>query len=123
MLAERVGRRDANLLYANPGPQYIGHKPAYFHPVKPPLLVLLVAVLTMPLVTSEAQDRPKTREEAQALIASLKFQQGEIVLKNGLATVKIPEDMRFLNGHDAGVVVVKLWGNPPRPDPLGLLLP
>ena len=85
--------------------------------------VLLVSALLISAAASKAQDHPRSREEAQALIASLKFEQGEIVLKNGLATLKVPEGMRFLNSHDAGVVLVKLWSNPPMPDPLGLLTP
>jgi uncharacterized membrane-anchored protein len=68
-------------------------------------------------------DLPKTRAEAQKLISTLKFQQGTITLGNNLATVTLPSDLRFLDGHDAGVVITKLWRNPPHPDPLGMLVP
>jgi uncharacterized membrane-anchored protein len=87
------------------------------------IVVLLCAALTIPLARTYGEDRPKNKEEAQALAAALKFQQGEVALKNGLATLKIPEGLRFLNGHDSGIVLVKLWGNPPMADPLGLLMP
>ena len=62
-------------------------------------------------------------EEAQALVATLTFQQGEVVLRDGLATLKVPDGVQFLNGRDAHTVLVTLWGNPPMPDPLGLLMP
>jgi uncharacterized membrane-anchored protein len=87
------------------------------------IVVLLVGALAISTIPAAGDDRPKNKEEAQALAAALKFQQGEVVLKNGLATLKIPEGLRFLNGHDAGIVLVKLWGNPPMADPLGLLMP
>jgi uncharacterized membrane-anchored protein len=89
----------------------------------PAVVALFVAAATVPLDPSYGQDRPKNKEEAQALASTLKFQQGEVVLKQGLATLKIPDGLRFLNGHDAGIVLVKLWGNPPMADPLGLLMP
>lgn len=64
-----------------------------------------------------------SREQAETLAAGLRFQEGEISLQNGLATVRVPEGFRYLNGADASTVLVKLWGNPPRPDPLGMLMP
>lgn len=78
----------------------------------------------MPVLPSFGQDdRPKSKEDAQALAATLKFQRGEVILKGGLATLKVPEGLGFLNGRDAITVLVKLWGNPPMTEPLGLLMP
>ena len=68
-------------------------------------------------------DAPKTREEAEALVKALKFESGTISLGKNLATVNVPANLRFLNSHDAGVVLVKLWGNPEQKDPLGMLIP
>jgi uncharacterized membrane-anchored protein len=89
----------------------------------PSLVALLLAAVTISAVPSYGQDRPKTREEAEVLARTLRFQRGELVLKDGLATLKIPDGIEFLNGQDAHTVLVKLWGNPPMPDPLGLLMP
>jgi uncharacterized membrane-anchored protein len=83
----------------------------------------LIAAVTISAASSYGQDRPKNQEEAQALVAKLKFQQGEVVLKDGLATLRVPDEVQFLNGRDAHTVLVTLWGNPPMPDPLGLLMP
>jgi uncharacterized membrane-anchored protein len=92
--------------------------------MKPTIAILLLfTALAFSSVPARGQDRPKNREEAQALVAKLKFQQGEVVLKDGLATLKVPDEMQFLNGRDAHTVLVTLWGNPPMPDPLGLLMP
>jgi uncharacterized membrane-anchored protein len=83
--------------------------------------IVSVSVLVLALVPARAEEARISREQAEVLVAGLKYQQGEIVLQKGLATLHVPEGFRFLNGSDAGTVLVKLWGNPPRPDPLGML--
>jgi len=82
---------------------------------------ILVSILLASVVL--AGPRPKSRDEAQALIASLNFQQGKVVLHDGLATLNVPEGFRYLNGPDANKIIVDLWGNPPGQEPLGLLMP
>ncbi len=89
----------------------------------PVLVTLLFAIGTVPTIPTYGQDRQKTKEEAEALAATLRFQRGEVVLKDGLATLKVPDGVEFLNGADAQTVLVKLWGNPPMSAPLGLLMP
>ena len=79
--------------------------------------------MTILIAPSYGADQSKSREDEAALASTLKFRQGEVVLKDGLATLKLPDDLRFLDGHDAGIVLVRLWGNPPMPDPLGLIMP
>jgi uncharacterized membrane-anchored protein len=89
----------------------------------PALAALLFAAVVFPLAAGYGQDRPKNREEAEALVSTLKFQQGDVTLKDGLATLKVPDGLRFLNSHDASTVLVQLWNNPPMPSPLGLIMP
>jgi uncharacterized membrane-anchored protein len=91
----------------------------------PPFMRKLIA---MPLIITFGlapflQAQPKSRADAETLIATLKFQQGQIVLRNGLATVNVPPGFRYLDGADAKKVLVDLWGNPPGAEPLGLLMP
>jgi uncharacterized membrane-anchored protein len=87
------------------------------------ILFLILAAFCAPL-PGYGEGEVKSKEAAQALAATLKFQQGEIVLKDGLATLRVPEDLRFLNGHDTENVLVKLWQNPPaQSDPIGMLMP
>lgn len=45
----------------------------------------------------------------QLSISSQKSREGEITLHGGLATLRVPEGCRFLNGPDAQTVVLKLW--------------
>src|ERR1041385_8612114 len=85
-------------------------------------LIALPLIITFGLAAF-VQAQPKSRADAETLIATLKFQQGQIVLRNGLATVNVPPGFRYLDGADAKKVLVDLWGNPPGAEPLGLLMP
>ena len=59
-----------------------------------------------------------------ALLNALKYQQGEIDLRGGLAKLTVPKEFNYLGPDDAETVLVKLWGNPPSDvKPLGLLIP
>ena len=87
-------------------------------------LFFVSALSVAALLSARAQKEAISREQAEALVSGLKFQQGEITLHDGLATLRVPEGFRFLNGPDAQTVVVKLWGNPPHSaDPIGMLMP
>lgn len=74
---------------------------------------------------TRAADAPAatTPEQAQALVGGLQFQQGTISIRDDLARLQVPENMRFLKGHDAATVLVQIWGNPPSAEPLGMLVP
>jgi uncharacterized membrane-anchored protein len=66
----------------------------------------------------------KTMKENDEIASKLKFQNGEIKLKDGLATLKVPTNFRYLDSDQTDTVLEKLWGNPPRQDKtLGMLFP
>ncbi len=66
----------------------------------------------------------KSMKEQEEIASKLKFQQGEIKLKDGLATLKVPVKFRYLDPDQTDTVLVKLWGNPPRQEKtLGMLFP
>ena len=87
--------------------------------------LLLIGLLAAGLV--RAQDDTNQLAEIARLkqiLHSLKYQQGEIDLRGGLAKLTVPPQFNFLGADDAETVLVKLWGNPPmNPKPLGLLIP
>ena len=76
-------------------------------------LLCVSALSVLGLFPAHAEREGISREQAEALVSGLKYQRGEIALQNGLATLHVPDGFRFLNGPDAGTVLVKLWGNPP----------
>ena len=86
--------------------------------------LLVVSVLSLIISARVSADQPQiTQEQAEALVASLRPQKGNIVLHDGLATLRVPEGFYFFDGADSNTVLVKLWRNPPQPNPLGMLMP
>jgi uncharacterized membrane-anchored protein len=52
------------------------------------------------------------------------YQQGAIELKDGLATLNVPEGFRYVDPDQAEFILVKAWGNPPQEEKtLGMLFP
>jgi uncharacterized membrane-anchored protein len=85
------------------------------------LLTLLVAATG---VVRAQEDTNKIPAKIVALLKGLKYQQGEIDLRGGLAKLTVPKEFNYLGTDDAETVLVKLWGNPPSEEkPLGLLIP
>lgn len=82
------------------------------------LLALLFAVATGAAQTTGQSDT-LTAEEFEA---QLKYQQGQIVLQDGLATLQVPAEFRYLNSEQTEQVIVA-WGNPPDNETLGMILP
>ncbi len=84
-----------------------------------------------PVFSDDNQEQTLTAEQqeylawAKKLWDSIDRQQGEIKLKNGLATLKVPEGFYYLNPADAQKILVEVWGNPPEMggNTLGMLFP
>ncbi|MGA2787527.1 MAG: DUF2167 domain-containing protein [Verrucomicrobiota bacterium] len=91
--------------------------------MKTKLIGMLLAGLVTSSCVGHAQDYPKTRAEMMKLVQGLKYQQGEIKIQDGLATLNVPTNFNYLNPSDAETVLVKLWRNPPSIRTLGLLMP
>ncbi|MEZ5965606.1 MAG: DUF2167 domain-containing protein [Planctomycetota bacterium] len=79
----------------------------------------LAGALTGPLA---AQDSPAPTDTAPAQ-EQLGFETGKVTVKGGVATIDLPEGWRYLQQRDARHVVEKVWGNPPDPGTLGLVVP
>jgi uncharacterized membrane-anchored protein len=93
--------------------------------MKTKLTVLLLTGLLFVASFVRAQDETnKVPPQIIALLKGLKYQQGDIDLRGGLARLSVPKEFNYLGPDDAETVLVKLWGNPPSEvKPLGLLIP
>ncbi|HEV8122959.1 MAG TPA: DUF2167 domain-containing protein [Gemmatimonadales bacterium] len=60
---------------------------------------------------------------AEQMDRMMHYQQGPVVLKDGLATLNVPEGFRYLDPDQSEFIIVKAWGNPPRDKTLGMLFP
>lgn len=89
------------------------------------LWLTLVALLTLASAQTPTNDPEAIfREKLQKLADGLKYQQGEITLRGGVAKIVVPAEFRFLGPDDASTVLTKIWGNPAgETKPLGMLLP
>lgn len=55
--------------------------------------------------------------------SKLTYQTGDIKVGDGLATLHLGEDYRFLGPADARRVIEEAWHNPPGDQPLGMIVP
>ncbi len=88
------------------------------------LFALFTGVLLAAVPAQAQNDTNGLPPEVLALASHLKYQQGEIDLRGGLAQLTVPPEFNFLNAADTETVLVKLWGNPPQEKKsLGMLIP
>ena len=83
------------------------------------------APVDAPDTSAEAPAADDPPASANRRMPKLNFQQGKIMLSNGLAELNVPDNFRFLNAQDARKVVVDVWGNPPEvaKGVIGMLVP
>jgi uncharacterized membrane-anchored protein len=81
----------------------------------------LLALLLLPCLALVAGDP----EGAKPVPAphQLHFTAGTVTVGSQLATIKLPDDCRYLAGEDARFWVEKIWHNPHDPDVVGLVVP
>lgn len=63
------------------------------------------------------------RDSMSALADRLEWRQGQVVLKDGIATLNVPAGFRYLDADDARWVLEDAWGNPDGEGTLGMLFP
>jgi len=84
--------------------------------------LLLLFLLPRLCLADETNKSPKHLETLETLASTLKYQKGNISLRNGLATVNLPEGFRYLSPDDTDIVLHQLWGNPQGPKTLGMIV-
>lgn len=71
-----------------------------------------------------AQEAPASApQSAEQFLASLKYQDGQVTLPGGIATLNLPAGFRYLNPADTERVLHDAWGNPPGNQTLGMIVP
>ena len=83
----------------------------------------LVVFLASSLGLYAAANEDARKVELRDLTARLKYQQGRIDLRNGLATLNLSEGFRYLDPAGAETVLTGIWGNPPSEGTLGMIVP
>jgi uncharacterized membrane-anchored protein len=92
--------------------------------------ILLAGSLLFATASFAQSDSAMDIAELQAAIQridsiekSFVYQHGTIQLKNGIATVKVPDGFKYLDAEQAKHVLTDLWGNPEDDKSMGLILP
>jgi len=88
--------------------------------------ILLALVLLLPYASHLRAATPGEDRKVQlrGLANRLKYQQGTIDLKNGLATINLPESFRFVDAAGTETLLTGIWGNPPSgKKSLGMIVP
>ena len=89
----------------------------------------MVAMLTVSLL--HAKDPKDSLQNAidqqlkfvDSLQTALKWQTNQVMLPNGITKLNLPAQFKFLNAEQSQFILHDLWGNPPRPDVLGMIFP
>ena len=86
-------------------------------------IALLLLSFTLQLAWSAADDAEARKAELRPLAERIKYQEGQINLRDGLATLKLPENFRYLDPASSSTLLSGIWGNPPSDDILGVIVP
>ena len=88
------------------------------------LLLFLIATNISFAQYSENQEIPDEEysKKIDSINNTFKYQEGTIILQNGLAKIEVPKGYKFLDEKQSAYVLTDLWGNPPE-EVLGMLFP
>ena len=86
------------------------------------LRIVVFGLLALCALRSVAADSAPHMSR-DAFEATLKYQQGEVALPQGIATLKVPTRFRYLGPPDAQRILEQAWGNPKGENTLGMLFP
>jgi uncharacterized membrane-anchored protein len=88
------------------------------------LATTLIAFSSLsPAENAPAAGAPNAVDQAAKLEASLTYQTGEIKLADGLATLRLPADFRYLDQAQTKRLLEEGWGNPDGGGTLGMIVP
>ena len=86
--------------------------------------IILSILLSACAISGSAEPEEARIAQFKALTNSLQYQKGEVHLDGGIATIRLPENFRYLDPAGAEKLLIGIWGNPPsEKKSLGLIVP
>jgi uncharacterized membrane-anchored protein len=70
-----------------------------------------------------AQSVDSLQQFLDSIESKLTYRQGEITLANGIGTLQVPKNFRYLDAEQSTYVLQDLWGNPNGSGTLGMIVP
>lgn len=87
-------------------------------------LFLLIALSAFEPFSHAQNEEARRVEQQQNLQSRLKYQEGEIKLRDGLATIQLKNGFRYLDPAGSDTLLTGIWGNPSsRGNVLGTIVP
>ncbi|WP_207493465.1 DUF2167 domain-containing protein [Aridibaculum aurantiacum] len=86
-------------------------------------LLFSTATFAKDKIDSSAAELSRMIKFVDSVNGAMKYETGTVRLSNGIATLNIPAGFKFLNAEQSQYVITEIWGNPQRPDVLGMLFP
>jgi uncharacterized membrane-anchored protein len=87
-------------------------------------LSICAILLSCSTFVSQAADDDARRIELRGLTERLKYQTGRISLRDGIATINLPDKFRYLDPASSETLLTGIWGNPPSENKiLGVIVP
>jgi uncharacterized membrane-anchored protein len=92
------------------------------------LSVLAIVVFASAVVAKGDKDSlsiaiAKQEKFIDSVNSAMKYETGAIALSNAAIKLNVPTGFKYLNAAQSQYVISDLWGNPPRPDVLGMIFP
>jgi uncharacterized membrane-anchored protein len=88
------------------------------------LILLLASIDAFPAAVESDAQKDQLRARLRGVSERLKYQQGQISLHDGLATVNLSEAFRYVDPAGTEALLTGIWGNPPSQEkPLGMIVP
>jgi uncharacterized membrane-anchored protein len=87
------------------------------------LLMLVFALSAHSAEGPAPADLAAQRAAMRKLADELKYQEGNIVLRGGVAKIALPAGFRYLDPANTETVLAKIWGNPRGGGTLGMITP
>jgi len=92
--------------------------------MKTQMLVGVVAFLSATVNLWAVANDDARKAELETLSSRLKYQTGQIHLRDGLATVNLTDEFRYVDPAGTETLLTGVWGNPPaKTRPLGMIVP
>jgi uncharacterized membrane-anchored protein len=86
-------------------------------------IALFILAFSLQVIWSATDEAEARKAELRPIVERLKYQQGKINLRDGLATLNLPDTFRYMDPASASTLLSELWGNPPSDDILGVIVP
>lgn len=95
---------------------------------KPALTLILSCYFFLASFAKNDKDSLQAQINQQLQLAdsiehALKWDSGTVTIGNGIVTLNITRGFKYLNAEQSKFVLHNIWGNPERPDVLGMIFP